>query len=51
MVAIIKRNITFFQKYYNYKKLMQRCAVRKIAPTEVVIPFFVGLLKRWQNGI
>jgi len=24
---------------------------QKIAPTGVVIPFFVGLLRRWQNGI
>jgi len=30
---------------------MRLGAVGKIASTEVVIPFWVGLMKRWQNGI
>jgi len=30
---------------------MQWSAVGKIASTAEVIPFYDGLLKRWQNGI
>jgi len=30
---------------------MRLGAVGKIALTAVVIPFWLGLMKRWQNGI